>query len=103
MKKYMLGMGMLCAASLAAAQTPKAEQVMDTKRQHIAEIAALTGRGDLAGLESALVAGLDDGMTVNELKEVMVHAYAYCGFPRALRGLQTLVAVLDGARPPVPR
>ena len=71
---------------------------MDTKRQHIAEIAALTGRGDLAGLESALVAGLDDGMTVNELKEVMVHAYAYCGFPRALRGLQTLVAVLDGRK-----
>ena len=98
MKKYMLGMGMLCAASLAAAQTPKAEQVMDTKRQHIAEIAALTGRGDLAGLESALVAGLDDGMTVNELKEVMVNAYAYCGFPRALRGLQTLVAVLDGRK-----
>ena len=98
MKKYMLGMGMLCAASLAAAQTPKAEQVMDTKRQHIAEIAALAGRGDLAGLESALVAGLDDGMTVNELKEVMVHAYAYCGFPRALRGLQTLVAVLDGRK-----
>ncbi|WP_302257227.1 alpha/beta fold hydrolase [uncultured Alistipes sp.] len=98
MKKYILGMGMLCAASLAAAQTPKAEQVMDTKRQHIAEIAALTGRGDLAGLESALVAGLDDGMTVNELKEVMVHAYAYCGFPRALRGLQTLVAVLDGRK-----
>lgn len=34
-------------------------------------------------------------MTVSELKEVMVHTYAYCGFPRALRGLQTLVAVLD--------
>ena len=98
MKKYMLGMGMLCAASLAAAQTPKAEQTMDTKRQHIAAVAALTGRGDLAGLESALVAGLDDGMTVNELKEVMVHAYAYCGFPRALRGLQTLVGVLDGRK-----
>ena len=95
MKKYMLGMGMLCAASLAAAQTPKAEQVMDTKRQHIAEIAALTGRGDLAGLESALVAGLDDGMTVNELKEVMVHAYAYCGFPRSLRAIQTFMQVVD--------
>ena len=38
MKKYMLGMGMLCAASLAAAQTPKAEQAMDTKRQHIAAV-----------------------------------------------------------------
>ena len=35
-------------------------------------------------------------MAVSELKEVMVHAYAYCGFPQsALRGLQTLVAVLD--------
>ena len=64
----------------------------------IAAVAALTGRGDLAGLESALAAGLDDGMTVNELKEVMVHAYAYCGFPRALCGLQTLVGVLDGRK-----
>ena len=87
-----MGMGMLCAASLAAAQTPKAEQVMDTKRQHIAEIAALTGRGDLAGLESALVAGLDDGMTVNELKEVMVHA-----------GCKPWSPCSTGARPPVPR
>ena len=66
---------------------------MDSK--HIAEVAALTGKGDLDRLETALTDGLNDGMTVNELKEVMVHAYAYCGFPRALRGLQTLVAVLD--------
>lgn len=34
-------------------------------------------------------------MTVNEVKEVLVHTYAYCGFPRSLRGLQTLVTVLD--------
>lgn len=34
-------------------------------------------------------------MTVNEAKEVIVHTYAYCGFPKALRGLQTLVTVLD--------
>ena len=42
-------------------------------------------------------------MTVGELKEVMVHAYAYCGFPRALRGLQTLVAVLDERKRKVSR
>ena len=79
----------------AAAQTPRAEQMMNSKRQHIAEVAALTGKGDLDRLKTVLIDGMNDGMTVSELKEVMVHAYAYCGFPRALRGLQTLVAVLD--------
>lgn len=80
---------------IAVARTPETEKIMDSKRQHIAEVAALTGKGDLDRLKIVLIDGLDDGMTVNELKEVMVHAYAYCGFPRALRGLQTLVAVLD--------
>ena len=78
----------------AVAQTPKVEQEMDNKRQHIVEVATLVGKGDLLHLKPVLVTGLDDGMTVNELKEVMVHTYAYCGFPRALRGLQTLVEVL---------
>ena len=98
-----MGMGMICAASLAAAQTPKAEQVMDTKRQHIAEIAALTGRGDLAGLESALVAGLDDGMTVNELKEVMVHPTPIADSRGPCAGCKPWSPCSTGARPPVPR
>ena len=80
---------------IVTSQTPKAEQAMDSKRQHITEVAALTGKGDLDKLKIVLIDGLNDGMAVSELKEVMVHAYAYCGFPRALRGLQTLVAVLD--------
>lgn len=61
-------------------QTPKAEQAMDSKRQHITEVAALTGKGDLDKLKIVLIDGLNDGMAVSELKEVMVHAYAYCGF-----------------------
>ena len=80
---------------IATAQTPKTEQVMNSKRQHIVEVAALTGKGDLDKLKTVLIDGLNDGMTVSELKEVMVHAYAYCGFPRTLRGLQTLVTVLN--------
>lgn len=95
MKKYILGIWMVCLASLVMAQTPKAEQVMNKKQQYIVEVAALVGKGDLTKLKPVLVAGLEDGMTVNELKEVMVHSYAYCGFPRALRGLQTFVAVLN--------
>ena len=34
-------------------------------------------------------------MTVNEVKEVLVQMYAYCGFPRSLNGINTLIAVLD--------
>ena len=88
-------LGVLFGCGIAVSQTPKAEQAMDSKRQHIAEVATLTSMGDLDKLKTVLTDGLNDGMTVGELKEVMVHTYAYCGFPRALRGLQTLVAVLD--------
>ena len=34
-------------------------------------------------------------MSVNEIKEVQIHLYAYAGFPRALNGLATLMTVLD--------
>lgn len=91
----LLGVFFGCGCGIVTSQTPKAEQAMDSKRQHITEVAALTGKGDLDKLKTVLIDGLNDGMAVSELKEVMVHAYAYCGFPRALRGLQTLVAVLD--------
>ena len=88
-------LGVFFGCGIVTSQTPKAEQAMDSKRQHITEVAALTGKGDLDKLKTVLIDGLNDGMAVSELKEVMVHAYAYCGFSRALRGLQTLVAVLD--------
>lgn len=85
----------LSLAGNMVAQAPQTEQMMDKKRQHIVEIAALTAKGDLDKLKTALIAGLEDGMTVNEIKETIVHVYAYCGFPRALRGLQTFVGVLN--------
>lgn len=85
----------LSLAGNMVAQPPKTEQMMDKKRQHIVEIAALTGKGDLDKLKTVLIAGLEDSMTVNEIKETIVHVHAYCGFPRALRGLQTFVDVLN--------
>ena len=60
---------------------------LDIRQQNIVLIASTTAAGDLENLKTALVGGLDSGMTVNEIKEVLVHAYAYCGFPRSLRAL----------------
>ena len=68
---------------------------LTSRQQSIVKIASCTGRGDLENLKTALAAGLADGLTVNEIREVLIHAYAYCGFPRSLRALQTFIAVLD--------
>lgn len=80
---------------LNAQNRPNQPAALSAKQQHIVSIAALTAKGDLPKLQPALTAGLDEGLTVNEIKEVLVHLYAYCGFPRSIRGLQTLMAALD--------
>ena len=68
---------------------------LTAKQQAIVPIAAYTATGELQRLKPALQDGLDARLTVNEIKEVMVHLYAYCGFPRSIRGLQTFMEVLD--------
>lgn len=77
------------------AQPLSAENELTVRQQSIARIAYCTGKGDLENLKPALAAGLDNGMTINEIREVLIHAYAYCGFPRSLRALQTFITVLD--------
>jgi 4-carboxymuconolactone decarboxylase len=70
-------------------------QALSTKQQSIIPIAAFTAMGDLAKLRTALHDGLDAGLTVNEIKEILVHLYAYAGFPRSLNGINTFMAVID--------
>ncbi|MCK9411775.1 MAG: carboxymuconolactone decarboxylase family protein [Prolixibacteraceae bacterium] len=71
------------------------DQQLTAKQQSIVPIAAYAAKGELQALKPALNKGLDAGLTVNEIKEVLVHLYAYCGFPRSIRGLQTFMEVLD--------
>lgn len=72
-----------------------AVSTLTARQQAIVAIASYTGRGDLEHLPSALTEGLEAGMTVNEIKEILVQAYAYCGFPHSLRAIQTFMQVLD--------
>lgn len=65
------------------------------KQQSIITISALTADGDLDRLKSALATGLDNGLTVNEIKEVMVQLYAYAGFPRSLNGLAVFMELVN--------
>ncbi len=94
MKTILLSLAILLLTTFLPVHAQQAD-TLNTRQQNIVAIAACTGKGDLTNLKSALAHGLDDGMTVSEIKEVLVHAYAYCGFPRSLRALQTFMTVLD--------
>lgn len=73
----------------------EASQVLSTKQQGTISIAAFTANGDLDKLKTALQEGLAAGLTVNEIKEILAHVYAYAGFPRSLNGISTFMTVLN--------
>lgn len=70
-------------------------QGLDARQHSIVSIAAFTAVGDMDKLKPALNQGLDAGLTVNEIKEILVQMYAYCGFPRSLNGIDAFMAVMD--------
>src|SRR3546814_5553966 len=74
------------------------DQSLNKQQQAVVSISALTAKGDLSKLKGELNKGLDAGLTVNQIKEAIMHLYAYAGFPRSLRGLQTFMTVLDERR-----
>ena len=89
---------LILSGRLQAQNNPANSTVLTVRHQHIASISALTAKGDLLSLPSALADGLDAGLTVNEIREVLVHLAAYCGFPRSLQGINTFIAVLEGRK-----
>jgi quercetin dioxygenase-like cupin family protein/alkylhydroperoxidase/carboxymuconolactone decarboxylase family protein YurZ len=70
-------------------------ETLSTNQRSIVRISSHTAKGDLEQLTHALHVGLDSGLTINEIKEVLLQLYAYCGFPRSLGGINTFMAVLE--------
>jgi 4-carboxymuconolactone decarboxylase len=70
-------------------------QELNQKQKSIVCIASLISVGNLTELKTHLNVGLDAGLTVNEIKEVLVQMYAYCGFPRCLNGINTFMEVVS--------
>ena len=71
-----------CAISSIAASHELSS--LSPRQKAITEIASLTAKSDLTALYDILDSALDSVLTINEAKEVIVHTYAYCGFPKAL-------------------
>lgn len=71
------------------------KSTLTRKQQSIIAIAAFAAAGDIDHLKPALHQGLEAGLTVNEIKEVLVQLYAYAGFPRSLNGLGAFMEVMN--------
>lgn len=82
-------------AAITEAQTMNKNQALSARQQGIIPIAAFTANGTIEKLKTALHDGLDAGLTVNEIKEILVQLYAYNGFPRSLNGIGAFMGVME--------
>ena len=67
---------------------------LNNKEKSIVEISAYTSAGDLQNLSTALNKALDNKMTINEINEILIQSYAYCGFPKSLNAISTFINVV---------
>lgn len=95
LKKFLSVSLLILVVNLFTGGFCMAKDVLSKKEISIAKISSYTASGDIESLEKALDAGLDNSLTVNEIKEILVQLYAYCGFPRSLNGLSAFMKVTE--------
>ena len=67
---------------------------LTARQKGLAACACVMAQGDLPKLETEVRTALDNGVTINELKETFSQLYAYTGFPRSLNALGVLNKVI---------
>ncbi len=78
----------------ASANTAEAT-LLSPRQRAIVAIASYAAVGNQEALSHSLIEGLEAGLSVNEIKEILIQVYAYCGFPRSLTALGVFKSVLD--------
>lgn len=94
-KKWKFGILLFVFTLITSTMNAQNNSDFNTRHQSLVKISSLTATGNLMRLKAELNEGLDNGLTVNEIKEVLVQLYAYCGFPRSLNAINTFKTVLD--------
>ncbi|WP_369769264.1 carboxymuconolactone decarboxylase family protein [Flavobacterium sp. WC2416] len=69
-------------------------QTLSVRQQKIIAISAFTAKGDIEQMKISFAAGLQSGLTVNEINEELAHLYAYCGFAASVRGTNIFKSVV---------
>ncbi|MCX7660222.1 MULTISPECIES: carboxymuconolactone decarboxylase family protein [Caldimonas] len=70
---------------------------LDPKTRSMITVAMLVALGKRQELEGHVRGALNNGVTVEELKEILLHSALYCGFPAAIEGFRAAQSVIDAA------
>jgi 4-carboxymuconolactone decarboxylase len=68
---------------------------LDLRTRSIVTVSMLVGLGKMHELKIHVRGALNNGVTVEELQEIFLHASVYCGFPAALDAFRTASEVID--------
>ena len=102
LRKIVLMLLLGCLVALPTTPTlagpASGSNTLTARQQAIVLIGAFTAQGNIGPLRTALAEGLDAGLTVNEVKEILVQLYAYTGFPRSLNAINAFMDVLRERR-----
>ena len=67
---------------------------LDRKTRSMINLGMLTALGKPAELKLHVKGALTNGVTVDEIKEILMHAAVYCGIPAALESFKAAHEVL---------
>ena len=71
------------------------DNFLQTRQQFIIKISAHTVKGDVQNLNKYFNEALDSGVSINDIKETLVHIHAYAGFPASILALNTFKQVVE--------
>ena len=69
---------------------------LDLKTRSLITVAMLTALGKQHELKGHVRGALNNGVTPEELQEVLLHASIYCGEPTAVEAFRSAAEVVDG-------
>jgi 4-carboxymuconolactone decarboxylase len=68
---------------------------LDMKTRSLITVAMLTAQGKQQELKAHIRGALTNGATPEEIRELMLHATVYCGFPTAIDAFRSAAEVIE--------
>lgn len=68
---------------------------LDLKTRSLITVAMLAALGKQTELKGHVRGALNNGVTPDELREIMLHATVYCGYPSAIEAFRTVAEVVE--------
>ena len=68
---------------------------LDLKTRSLITVAMLTAQGKQQELKAHVRGALNNGATPEEIRELMLHATVYCGFPTAIDAFRSATEVIE--------